>query len=118
MGEEMLQNTELFFIETTEKVADCKVVNGQQLGPYNTDFNNRFLLLKDLGSDNFTVLDHGDFPKFNQDKLLSFFIFNNSNLDIYIESLMDIMLEINKWFDLTGNEIIVDSKRFRMVPKI
>jgi len=59
------------------------------------------------------VADFGDFPLYNVEKLLYYFTINDSYLEGYAESIIQVIMEINRWLDLTGREFIIDNKMFR-----
>lgn len=108
-----LQNNPELYRETSKKNSSYRIVNGKELNPSNTEFPDRYILLKDLGNNKHLIADFGDFKQYNVEKLLYIFNVNENLLKIYSETIANLILEFNNWVDLTGSEFIIDSKMFR-----
>lgn len=115
---EGIQRIKDLYLETNKKVNSYKVVSGTKINERNIKFPDRYLLLKNLGDNNFLVEDFGDFRPYNIEKLLHFFIVNKEFLEIYSDALFGLMKDINSWLDLTGREFVIDTRMFKLGQKI
>ena len=111
---EQIQKIKDLYVETGKKASSFKIVSGKDLNKENVKFPNRHLLLKDLGDNKFLVVDFGDFPQYNMDKLLKIFKINNKYIDVYVDTIFDMINEVNIWIDLTDSEFLIDTKMFRL----
>jgi len=114
---EKIQKSEDLYIKTGKKATSYKIVAGKELNEANIKFPDRYLLLQDLENGKSFVADFGDFYLYNVDKLLQYFKINESYLEDYTESILQLIIEINNWVDLTGGEFVIDTKMFRSKPK-
>lgn len=112
----LIQKNSKLFTKTLKNNNSFKVVSGKELNPANDKFPDRYLLLKDLGDDKYLVNDHGDFAKYNVEKLLYIFKVNDDFIDFYSDIIADLILEFSKWTELTGSEFLIDSKIFKINP--
>ena len=87
---------------------------GRELNRENIKFPNRYLLLKELHDNKSLVADFGDFSPHDVDKLLRVFVANQRDLEVYSGAIFDLLGEVNDWVDLTGGELVVDARMFRM----
>ena len=110
---ESIQKNEELYVQTGKKAASYKILAGKELNEDNINFPGRYLLLKDLGDKKSLVADFGDFPLYNVSKLLQLFTINEEYLELYAGGIFDLIMESNKWVDLTGVEFIIDTKMFR-----
>ncbi|SRR6056297_350020 len=91
-----------------------KIVSGKEINPDNTKYPNRLLLLKHIENDKHFVQDFGDFKEGNKSKLLNYFTVKESYVEVYAEKVFDVVSEINKWINISGGEIIIDTKEFKI----
>lgn len=111
---ESIQKNDDLYLKTDNKDISYKVASGKEISEENIKYPDRYLLLKDLGSNKFLVADFGDFSKFNRNRLLYIFAVNEKYLESYSSAIYDLISEINKWIELTGTEFIIDNKAFRL----
>lgn len=111
-----IQNIDDLYLKTNKKAKSYKVVSGTELNEKNIKYPDRFLLLKKLGDIKFLVSDFGDFPQYRVNKLLNIYKVNKENnyLEIYAESIYDLITQINRWLDLTDEEFVIDTKMFKL----
>lgn len=111
---EQIQKIKDLYIESTESTNDYKIVRGKEMNEENEKYPDRYLLLKKLEDEKFLVQDFGDFVKYKIVGLLQYYRLNEKYLDIYTESIFDLIKEINNWLDLTGKEFLIDTKMFKL----
>ena len=109
-----IQNEAKLYIKTSEKNRSYKILKGTDSNKNNTNFPDRYLLLKNLGNDKVQVVDFGDFPLYNIDNLLCNFKVNENFLRIYSQIITDLIKELNNWATSTGSEFIIDTEMFRI----
>jgi len=115
---ESIQKGEELYSRTEKEATSYKIVVGKELNKDNIEFPDRYLLLKDLGNNQFLVADFGDFAPYNMNKLLQIFVSNQRYLETFSDAIFDLVREINKWVDLTGGEFVIDTKMFRLGYKV
>ena len=115
---ESIQKGEELYFRTEKEATSYKIVAGKELNKDNIEFPDRYLLLKDLGNNQFLVADFGDFAPYNMNKLLQIFVSNQRYLETFSDAISDLVREINKWVDLTGGEFVIDTKMFRLGYKV
>ena len=107
------QVTDLYLV--TDVKADGYIVKaGREISERNTDYPDRYLLLRHLKDDNYLVADFGDFAPYQFQNLLKICKVNRKYLENYAETLYEIVLQINQWVKSTGNEFLIDTNMFRM----
>jgi len=113
---EQIQRMDDLYVEIEGGEADkeYKIVHGVDLNEEDTEYPNRYLLLRKLEGDKSVVQDFGDFPKYKVKNMLKYFVLNEKYFEIYPEIIYDLMREINIWLDLTGGEFLIDTKMFRL----
>lgn len=111
-----IQKQEGLYFDTDKLAKNFKIVNGSQLNPDNEKYPDRCLLLKELKDDKFLVLDFGDISLYNMSKTLHYFKINPKFVNIFSEAIYNILQEFNKWGSLTGNEFIIDTQNYRIIP--
>jgi hypothetical protein len=111
---EIIQKRKELYIETGKKATSYEIVAGKELNKANIKFPDRYLLLKDLGDNMSYVADFGDFYLYNTKKLLYFFTIDKEYLEVYADSIFQLIKEVNNWIDLTGGEFVIDTKMFRL----
>jgi hypothetical protein len=98
----------------TEKTAEkYKITSGKEMSDRNTEYPDRYLLLRHLGEDKYQVVDFGDFAPYRVSNLLNIFRSNEKYLDGISGSIFDFIQKINEWLDSTGSEFLIDAKMFR-----
>jgi hypothetical protein len=112
--EKLIENHEALFTFTNLKTENFKAVRGSEVNIENVSFKDRFLLLREISDDKFVVQDFGDFPKYNQDKLLNIYCLNNAGIQLVTENVYSLFENINTWLKLSGNEFIIDTKMFKI----
>ena len=98
----------------SNKVEWYQIQGGKEINPSNTEYPNRFLLLKHLKEDKYLVVDFGDFDQYQLDKLLNICKLNKQYIESYSDSIFNLIAKINEWLNLTGREFLLDSKMFRI----
>jgi len=111
---EQIQKIEDLYIKTDKKASPFKIVSGKELNEKNIKFPDRYILLKILSDNKFLVVDFGDFPHYDADKLLQIFKINEKYLEVYADAIFDLVSDINNWVKLTGEQFLVDTKMFRL----
>ena len=111
--ESIQKNVTDLYINTGEKVDSYKITSGKEISDRNIEYPDRYLLLRYLEGDKYQVADFGDFAPYHVDDLLSIFRFNDKYIESYSDSIYDFIKRINEWLDLTGSEILIDTKMFR-----
>jgi len=110
---EMMQKINDLYVKTGKKATSYKIVAGREINEANLKFPDRYILLQDLGDNEALVADFGDFPLYNVDKLLYYFTINDNYVKGYAEIILQVIMEVNNWLDLTGREFVLDPKMFR-----
>jgi len=102
------------FIELEEKEESLFVINGSKVA-HGNELPDRYLLMKKINEKESQVCNFGDFYPGHISNLTHFYKFNKEYLDKYVEDIQMLIKSINKWIELTNNEIIIDFvKSFRI----
>jgi hypothetical protein len=110
------QVTDLYLVTDVE--AEGYVVKaGKEISERNSDYPDRYLLLRHLKDDNYLVADFGDFAPYQFQNLLKICKVNRKYLEDYAYSIYEMVLQINQWVKSTGNEFLLDTNMFRMASK-
>jgi hypothetical protein len=110
---EELQRKYKLYLDTGEIAIGFKLQSGVEMNPLNIGFKERYLLLKHLNNDKYIVKDFGDIPKYNLDKCLKYYRVDKKLTGFYAEIISSLMTEINGWLATTGQEFVIDTKKFR-----
>ena len=110
---EEIQKLDRLYIETKETVKGFKIESGLTLNPINSEYPDRYLLLKYLSRDKYIVFDFGDIPKYNLSKCLKLFVINHDLQKIYSKIIYDFIKEVGLWVKSTGYEFIIDTHMFK-----
>jgi hypothetical protein len=110
----VFKKADVIFERADKTMIGYKVVKGEDLNPENAKYKDRFLLLKDVGEGEYKVTDFGDFPKYNQDQLLSVFVVKEITIGYLTTVISKTLSDINKWLTLTGGEFVIDAKMFNI----
>lgn len=112
--ESIQKNVTDLYVNTGKKVDNYKITSGKEISDRNTDYPDRYLLLRYLKGDKYQVADFGDFAPYHVGDLLNIFRFNNKYIEDYSDSIYDFIKTINEWLNLTGSEFLIDTKMFRL----
>ncbi len=103
-----------FFIKLKEKEKDLFVIHGSKISQDNK-MDRRYLLMKRIDKEKAIVLNFGDFPLGIIPNLTNYYKLNPDYLEKYVDTILYLINKINKWLDLTNNEILMDFiKQFRI----
>jgi hypothetical protein len=104
------------YIDCKTESADFIIQNGKEINESNPA--DSFLLLRKLDNGTFTVQDFGNFiEKDKIETLLNAFSINPSHLDSYSSMIREFLHTSNQWISKTGNQLVIDNKRFTMKAK-
>ena len=102
------------FVQLERKASSYEVADSSKFILSSSKYKDRIALLKRLKNARYLVSDFGDFELYNKGKLLHIYRINEKYLEIYCVAIYDLIKDINKWFDLTGGEFVIDTKIFRI----
>ena len=112
--ERYIRGNKDFYIDTRKKEPSFIIANALEVSKYNYKLPHRYLLMRKTNKEDlYVVVDFGDFD-YPKDRLLNLFKINTKYLDLYAETIEGVINQINKWLDLTGKEILIDTKIFRI----
>jgi len=111
---EAIQKVETLNKVTERKTEKYRVQSGKTINPVNTEYPDRYLLLKHIKDDKYVVTDFGDFTPFQSSKLLNICTVQPQFIDSYADAISDVVADINRWLELTGGEFLIDTKMFRI----
>lgn len=100
--------------ETGDISSDYKIKQGSELNKLNTDYPDRWILLKPIDQGRYVVSDFGDFNQYHCDKLLNIYKVSNQYLFKYAKLVSDFLKEINHWIEITGETILIDPLLYRI----
>lgn len=99
---------------TNEESPHYRVQAGVDMNQGNSNYPDRYLLLKRITADNYQVADFGDFPPYQVSRLLHFYRINEKYREAYANEIADVMAAVNHWVELTGREFLIDTRTFRL----
>lgn len=103
------------YIKTEKRIVLYKIVSSKEFNKEeNIEFPERYLLLKKIDENKFSVEDFGDFSLYDVDRLLQNFKINEKYLETFTDIIIGLIKEINNWCDLTNREFIIDTRMFRL----
>ena len=111
---EAIQKHEALYEVTERKAENHRVQGGKEINPSNTEYPDRFLLLKLLKADKYIVMDFGDFAPYQRSKFLNICTVRSNFTDTYADAIYDVISDINRWLSVTGGEFLIDTKMFRI----
>ena len=114
---ERTQRSKDLYIATNKNATSYRIEAGRGLNKENIKYQDRYLLLQDLGDNTSLVADAGDIPLYNVDKLLKIFSISDKYLEEYADRILHLIMGVNNWLDLTGKEFVIDTKMFWPVTK-
>ena len=94
------------------KINDFKAVHGMSINPKNTEFPDRFMLLKKVDNDHGIVQDFGDFIERDKiEGLTNTYKLNPDHIDPYAIKIREFIQIAEKWLDLTNGEFIIENNK-------
>ena len=97
-----------------EKDNSVYVINSSNVSS-DSDFPNRYFLMKKIDKNKGQVVNFGDFALGHITSLTNYYSFHEKKLSHFSSTIMMLLGFINKWLDLTNEEFIVDFvKNFRI----
>lgn len=100
------------FIATGSTEKQYKVVSGLELNPKNTEFPDRFILLKKIDKQHGVVEDFGDFIERDKiEGLTKIYVLNPNFCNSYLMQIREFIRIGEKWLDLTNGEFIIDNNK-------
>lgn len=111
--EAILKQVEDLYLVTDMKADGYVIQGGKDISERNTEYPDRYLLLRHLTDDSYLVADFGDFAPYQVKNLLKICKVNKKYLESYANSISDIVGRINQWVRSTGNEFLIDTNMFR-----
>lgn len=112
--EAIQKNISDLYVPIGKEVTGYKVQAGIEMNESNSKYPNRYLLLKHLRDDIYQVADFGDFPLYQVSKLLYLFRVNEKYKQVYAQEIFNTIKAFNIWIELTGTELLLDTKMFRL----
>ena len=79
----------------------------------NIKYPNRYLLLEKLKGSKYRVTDFGDFRELDKNNLLKVCSIQEVWKSTFVRAIYDLLKCMNEWLELTGGEIIINSRMFR-----
>lgn len=110
---ERVQKSGSLYRATKRKAVNFKIQSGVEISAENKALPDRYLLLERLKENEYVVKDFGDISKYNLEKCLNYFVVNDETLETYCNIIHDLISCINNWVDITGDEFLLDQKKFR-----
>jgi hypothetical protein len=102
------------FMKLEEKEESLFVINSSKLA-HGNELPDRYLLMKKINEKESQIYNFGDFFPGNISNLTNYYKFNEEYLNKYVQDIQLLIKSINKWIELTNNEIIIDFvKSFRV----
>lgn len=111
------KNVKDLYLSSGTNIKGYKIEAGKNINESNTEYPDRYLLLKDLGNGKYLVCDFGDFSAYQTNKLLNAYKINDKYIEQIANTLFRFLHSIKHWVEITGNEFVIDSKMFRTVIK-
>lgn len=112
--ESIQKNVSDLYVPIDKEVQGYKVQAGIEMNELNSKYPDRYLLLKNLKDDIYQVADFGDFPLNQVSKLLHLFRVNEKYAQVHAQEIFSTIEAFNKWIELTGTELLLDMKMFRL----
>lgn len=109
----MPKNIDDLYVATDKTAKGYRLEIGKNVNDRNTEYPDRYLLLKHLEADKFMVRDFGDFALYQKDKLLKTYMVNDKHIDHFAASLLNLINSLRLWIEMTGHEFVIDTKMFR-----
>jgi len=101
------------YIPTNEEVKGYKIESGVNLNKKNTNYPERYVLLKYIQHNEYKVTDFGDFPLYQKKNLLNVYQVNEKYIEKFSTSIFTLISALKLWIELTNYEFIIDPKMFK-----
>lgn len=95
------------FVDTKQKVTNYIIQDGKSMNPTNSEFPNRYLLLRDIDNGKYVVEDFGDFAPIDAQKLLNVYTISPEAVDPIVMWTYMMFQHIKRWLELTGNHLYI-----------
>jgi hypothetical protein len=100
------------FIPTGRVEKKYKVVRGLELDTRNTEFPDRFILLKIIDEQHGIVEDFGDFVEHDKiEGLTKLYTMNPDYIELYLKQIRQFIKIGERWLDLTNGEFIIENNK-------
>lgn len=109
------ERVKYLYLPTKENVKGYKIESGENLNKNNTDYPDRYILLKHIEQNNYRVKDFGDFPLYQKENLLKIYRVNEKYIENFATSIMTLINALKRWVELTNYEFIIDPKMFKRI---
>ena len=109
------ERVKYLYLPTKENVKEYKIESGENLNKNNTDYPDRYILLKHIELNNYRVKDFGDFPLYQKENLLKIYRVNEKYIENFATSIMTLINALKRWVELTNYEFIIDPKMFKRI---
>jgi hypothetical protein len=88
------------------------VVRGLELDTRNTEFPDRFILLKIIDEQHGIVEDFGDFVEHDKiEGLTKLYTMNPDYIELYLKQIRQFIKIGERWLDLTNGEFIIENNK-------
>lgn len=111
--QDLYRNIDNLFIMNNVSFEGYKVQSGLRMNPDNSEYPDRFLLLKELENNQYEVYDFGDFEKFKLPNLLLKCVVNPKYIILFSDVIYYTLTSINNWLNETGTEFLIDSRMYK-----
>ena len=106
------RNTPNLFIRLDTQIKKFQAVHGMKINPKNTEFPNRFMLLKKIDNEHSMVQDFGDFIERDRNEgLINTYKINPDYVESYTHRMMEFIGIVEKWIELTNGEFIIENNK-------
>lgn len=106
------RTTPNLFTQFETKTDEFKAIHGMSINPKNTEFPDRFMLLKEIDNAHGVVQDFGDFIERDKiEGLTNTYKINPKYIESYVLKIRDFIGIVEKWLDLTNGEFIIENNK-------
>lgn len=111
--QDVYRNIDDLFLMSSSKIEGFKIQSGSKMSASNSEYPDRYLLLKELGNEEYQVFDFGDFENFKLSKLLLECNLNPKHMLLLSATIYQTLKSINCWLDNTGLEFLIDMRMYK-----
>jgi len=111
--QDIYRNIDDLFLIGDSKIKGFKIQSGSQISEQNTEYPDRYLLLRELDKEQYQVFDFGDFEKYKLSKLLLECNLNPKYINLLSESIFETLKSIDNWLEYTGSEFLIDMRMYK-----
>ncbi len=104
-------------IKLEEKEEGLFVIHSSKVA-HGNEYPDRYLLMKKINDKHSQIYNFGDFYPGNTSSLTNYYNFNKEYLCKYVDIIQMLINFINKWIELSNNEIIIDFVKSFRIKKI